>query len=116
MESRDVFENDEGPELRRFFPHLNSDNQGRDDLLSDVRLTDSPSSNFTEGAGGVCTLASVGCSGCVGELERDFFRIKPNILGLEELAGTNSVCLGATADPEALASEVVSAGGMLSVL
>ncbi|KAK5630128.1 hypothetical protein RRF57_005843 [Xylaria bambusicola] len=69
MESRDVFEKDDGPELRRFLPHLNSDNQGREDLLSEVRLTDSASSILIEAAGGDCTVGVIGSLDCLGEVE-----------------------------------------------
>lgn len=117
MESRDVFENDDGPELRRFFPHLNSDNQGREDLLSEVRLTDSASSNLMEAVGCEFTVAGVGCSGCGGEFERDFLdRMKLNSLGLEERAEIDSDCLGDTADPVAFTEDEGSGGGILSVL
>lgn len=101
MESRDVFENDDGPEPRRFFPHLNSDNQGREDLLSEVRLTDSASSILIEAVGGECTVVGIDCSGCPGEVERDFLeRMKPNNLGLRRGA-TDSACLDETSDPVA---------------
>lgn len=99
MESRDVFENEEGPESRLFLlPHLKKDHGLEDEPPSETWPPDSLSSDLEaiRVEGGVDAFSAISdfCRPSVGEVERCFFgRMRPISLGLDDRDVRGSVSL-----------------------